>query len=454
MMDLSSSISASRPVKLGLICAGGCGTNNAREVMSTIDPEAHPHLYILVGNTDRPQLENHFVVKEGEIEDPREACLQKWLRLKDEQFFILQLGESGMGAGGKPEEGARVAEKAVHEIKKFLEKVDTVILIAGGGKGTGSGALPIIAAAANDADKSPLAIFTMPRFSEGGRRLKKADEARKKLLEICPTAVIYNQQIPDTTLTYTDGWTKINQSCLLPMLLVLQEIILRVADLNIDLKDWRSMLEVGNYVQFGLCRVGNNQDFEAIADQLLNNPYQDSKIVNKALEVMLYLHGKTWTFAENDKVVSCIEARMERSIGSEDIQITPGVYQTVQDDEKWVALLAVAKEPPSDTVSEFVPTQKPVTLTQVANPEPVEVTSMPQTTIDNTGGNGHRTQLLQFYVSGELKNLQVREDLAQKWNRIFTMSSVKSADLVGLRTQIKSETGLLPDVPKGLPVVN
>lgn len=451
--------SSEDPVTLGLVCVGGCGTNNAREVMRTLDPDLHPHLRILVCNTDRPQLENHFVEKEGISggEDAKEFLLQKWLKKKS-QFSILHLGESGMGAGGKPEEGARVAGESINEIEKFCQSIKAVVVIGGGGKGTGSGALPVIAAAAKKAGKSPLCILTMPRFSEGGRRLKKAEDTRRKLIETCPTAVVYNQQMPDTSLTYTKVWTEVNQSCLLPMLLVLQEIILEVADLNIDLKDWEAILQAGNYIQFGRSDVtcDNAENFDKIADTLLNNPYQDTKIMSKAREILLWLHGE-WTVDEHDKIVNHIQNRMEgKDISREEIEITPGLYQTTKDDKKWVAVLVVAKDPPPDTVThssgQQVSKEKdlpPAENTELESEKDRDATrktffgSAPREPEPAT-----RNTELNVSVRGEFKTLKVSPETASKWNRVFISRSVRADEINNVREKISDETGFLPDMPK------
>src|ERR1017187_4614631 len=47
-------------VVLGFVFAGGCGTNNARRFMASTTPEEYPYLFVLVANTDGPQLKQFF----------------------------------------------------------------------------------------------------------------------------------------------------------------------------------------------------------------------------------------------------------------------------------------------------------------------------------------------------------------------------------------------------------
>ena len=64
---------------------------------------------------------------------------------------IIQLGvhiTEGLGAGSKPEIGAAAAEESIEEIRSHLAGLHMVFITAGMGGGTGTGAAPVIAAAA------------------------------------------------------------------------------------------------------------------------------------------------------------------------------------------------------------------------------------------------------------------------------------------------------------------
>jgi cell division protein FtsZ len=61
----------------------------------------------------------------------------------------LQLTE-GLGAGSMPEIGKAAAEETLEEIRDCLAGSNMVFLAAGMGGGTGTGAAPIIAAAARE----------------------------------------------------------------------------------------------------------------------------------------------------------------------------------------------------------------------------------------------------------------------------------------------------------------
>ena len=60
----------------------------------------------------------------------------------------LQIGREvaqGLGAGANPEVGEKAARESIEEINKILDGCDLVVLTAGMGGGTGTGAIPVIA---------------------------------------------------------------------------------------------------------------------------------------------------------------------------------------------------------------------------------------------------------------------------------------------------------------------
>ena len=65
----------------------------------------------------------------------------------------IQIGEKitrGLGAGANPDIGAQSAEESKAEIAEVLRGADMVFVTAGMGGGTGTGAAPIVAAAAKE----------------------------------------------------------------------------------------------------------------------------------------------------------------------------------------------------------------------------------------------------------------------------------------------------------------
>ena len=91
---------------------------------------------------------------------------------------IIQLGlqvTEGLGAGSKPEIGKAAAEETLEEIRECLTGSNMVFLAAGMGGGTGTGAAPVIAAAAREMGILTVGVVTKPFHFESGRRMRVAE---------------------------------------------------------------------------------------------------------------------------------------------------------------------------------------------------------------------------------------------------------------------------------------
>ena len=110
-------------IKIKVIGVGGGGNNAVNQmIVSDIDEVE----YILV-NTEKGILE----------------------RANTNGCKILQIGKEvakGLGAGANPEVGERAARESINDIDKILNGTDLLFLTAGMGGGTGTGAIPVIAA--------------------------------------------------------------------------------------------------------------------------------------------------------------------------------------------------------------------------------------------------------------------------------------------------------------------
>ena len=94
---------------------------------------------------------------------------------------IIQLGQSGLGAGSKPDKGRDAAEAAEADIRSSIQGAHMLFITAGMGGGTGTGAAPVIARIAKEMGILTVGVVTKPFDWEGGRRMKNADEGLAEL---------------------------------------------------------------------------------------------------------------------------------------------------------------------------------------------------------------------------------------------------------------------------------
>src|SRR4030095_7210730 len=88
---------------------------------------------------------------------------------------LIQLGTTGLGAGSKPDAGKAAAEEAVDRIREAVDDAHMLFITAGLGRGTGTGAAPVIARVAKDMGILTVGVVTKPFEFEGTRRMKQAE---------------------------------------------------------------------------------------------------------------------------------------------------------------------------------------------------------------------------------------------------------------------------------------
>lgn len=97
---------------------------------------------------------------------------------------FIQLGgglNHGLGCGGDPSVGARAAEESSSELQAMLTGARLLVMVAGLGGGTGSGAAPVLAQMARDAGLFLVSVVVMPFSFEGKRRREQAEAALEEI---------------------------------------------------------------------------------------------------------------------------------------------------------------------------------------------------------------------------------------------------------------------------------
>lgn len=123
----------------------------------------------------------------------------------------LQIGENGLGVGGRPELGREAAEYSIESIKQlFGDETKMVFITAGMGGGTGTGAAPIIASAAREMGILTVGVVTLPFAFEKKLRIEKALQGVDELkANVDALLVINNERLMQI---YSDGITTISDA--------------------------------------------------------------------------------------------------------------------------------------------------------------------------------------------------------------------------------------------------
>jgi len=174
---------------------------------------------------------------------------------------------NGLGAGGDASVGETAARDAAEVIARALAGSDLVVITAGLGGGTGSGAAPVVADIARQQGALTMAVVTKPFKFEGARRQQVAQRAADVLVSKADAvATVPNDRVRDlmpTDVTVEDAFRSIDDV----MRRSLGEIVDLVAvrgRINLDFADVRAVLQGGGSAVVGLGRAsGENRATEA-----------------------------------------------------------------------------------------------------------------------------------------------------------------------------------------------
>ena len=210
----------------------------------------------------------------------------------------IQIGEKltrGLGAGANPEIGMQAAEESKAEIAEMLRGADMVFVTAGMGGGTGTGAAPIVAAAAKELGILTIGVVTKPFTFEGKKRLTQAEKGIANLKEKVDTLVV----IPnDKLLQIIDRRTSIVEAFKMADD-VLRQGVQGISDLisvpgliNLDFADVKAVMLNTGMAHMGIGRASGENRAEDAAKQAVQSPLLETSIEG-ARGVIINITGGT-----------------------------------------------------------------------------------------------------------------------------------------------------------------
>src|SRR3954463_15168598 len=111
---------------------------------------------------------------------------------------VIQIGETGLGAGMKPAVGRQLAEESRSRIEDSLRGAHMVFIAAGMGGGTGTGAAPIVAEVAKSLGALTVAVVSKPFSYEGQKCMDVAENGLAELTKhVDSLIVILNEKLED-----------------------------------------------------------------------------------------------------------------------------------------------------------------------------------------------------------------------------------------------------------------
>ena len=236
---------------------------------------------------------------------------------KSKAKYRIQIGEKltqGLGAGANPEVGQRAAEESRNIIKEYLKEANLVIITAGMGKGTGTGASPVVASIAKDMGKLVVAVVTKPFYLEGRHRIVNADIGIENLSKVADAYIVVanenlvalsNNATMSEAFEYADG---VLRQCILGI----SDVIINTQTLNIDFADLRTVLKDMGRAYLGIGSGSGTDRVINAVKSAVNIRLQDIRI-NNATSVMLYVKAKhEVTVEEIDKAAVLVREAVHK----------------------------------------------------------------------------------------------------------------------------------------------
>jgi cell division protein FtsZ len=224
---------------------------------------------------------------------------------------IIQIGAQGLGAGAKPEAGRAAAEAAKDEIRAALAGANMVFLTAGMGKGTGTGASPLVAEIAKELGILTVGVVTKPFDFEGKRKMEIADAGLEQLgNHVDSLIVVLNQKLldMDEDLTEEDAY-KMADDVLHNAVSGIAEIINVPGLVNVDFADVRTVMSEQGKAMMGIGEAAGLDRARIAAEQAVASPLLDGIDLTGARGVIVNITAsRSLKLRETQTVVNTIRA--------------------------------------------------------------------------------------------------------------------------------------------------
>ena len=262
---------------------------------------------------------------------------------------LLQIGEKltkGLGAGAKPEIGAKAAEESTDEITNALTGSDMVFVTCGMGGGTGTGAAPVIAGIAKKMGILTVGVVTKPFRFEARTRMTNALNGIERLKDSVDTLIVIPNdkllEIVDRRTTMPEALKKADE--------VLQQAVQGITDLinvpgliNLDFADVQTVMTDKGIAHIGIGKAKGDEKALDAVKQAVSSPLLETTIEG-ASHVIINISGDISLIEANEA------ASYVQEMAGDDANIIFGaMYDETAQDEASITVIATGLDMGSET---------------------------------------------------------------------------------------------------------
>ncbi len=252
---------------------------------------------------------------------------------------VIQIGESGLGAGMKPAVGRQLAEETRDRIEDSLRGAHMVFIAAGMGGGTGTGAAPIVAEVAKQLGALTVAVVSKPFSHEGQKCMDIANEGLEELgKHVDSLIVILNEKLEEI---YEDGsmleWLGHADDVLNNAVAGIAEIINVPGHINVDFIDVKTIMAEQGKAMMGTAVASGLDRARLAAEQAVASPLLDGIDLSGARGVLVNVTASRSLKGKEIKQVM----ETVRAFAAPDASIAQGIaYDDAMGDEVRVTVVA------------------------------------------------------------------------------------------------------------------
>lgn len=275
----------------------------------------------------------------------------------------LHIGKNltkGLGAGMNPEVGRQAAEENREEIYELLKGADMAFITCGLGGGTGTGAAPIIAEAAQDAGALTVGVVTRPFSFEGKKRASVAAHGLKQLQEKVDTLItIPNDrifQIIDEKTSLINAF-KIVDDVLRQGVQGISDLITLPGIINLDFADVKAIMKDSGSALMGIGKASGEERAKEAAKKAINSPLLELSIDGAQGVLFNVSGGDDLTMAEIGEAAKIITESIE-----EDAKVIFGavVDEKLKKGELKLTVIATGFDYTKELETEFAKEETPL----------------------------------------------------------------------------------------------
>lgn len=208
----------------------------------------------------------------------------------------IQLGKSGLGAGGNPDKGRE--ESLVS--KDFLDRLlndgtKMVFITAGMGGGTGTGAAPIVAGIAKAKGILTIGIVTIPFLFEKRRKIIKALKGVEEMRKNVDALLIINNErlcdiYSDSQVTLKEAFKRADD-VLFNATKSISELITKEGKINLDFRDIETTMKNGGGAIMAMGKAKGEHRVAKAIYQALDSPLIYGNDIGKAKKILFNIYA-------------------------------------------------------------------------------------------------------------------------------------------------------------------